>query len=122
MGLFNKIGDMASMVRQAQQLGGKLEGLSETLKTRRAAGSAGGGLVEVEVNGLQEVLACRIEPGFFAQGDRELIEDLIRVATNDALTKAKQLHAEAMQSMMGADMPGMSEAIARLTGEKPLGD
>src|SRR5476649_1131393 len=108
MGLFNKIGDMASMVRQAQQFGGKMEELAESLKHRRVTGSAGGGLVEVEVNGLQEVLHCRIEPGFFAQGDRELIEDLVRSATNDALAKAKQLHAEAMQSMMGgmADMPG----------------
>jgi DNA-binding YbaB/EbfC family protein len=120
MGLFNKIGDMASMVRQAQQLGGKMEELAESLKSRRATGAAGGGLVEVEVNGLQEVLHCRIEPAFFAQGDRELIEDLVRSATNDALGKAKQLHAEAMQSMMGgmADLPGISEAMAKLTGDK----
>ncbi len=119
MGLFDKIGDMASMIRQAQQIGGKMEALTESLKTRRATGAAGGGLVEVEVNGLQEVLHCRIEPAFFAQGDRELIEDLVRVATNEALANAKQLHAEAMQSLMGADMPGLSEAMAKLTGGKP---
>jgi nucleoid-associated protein EbfC len=119
MGLFDKIGDMASMVRQAQQFGGKMEELAESLKARRVTGTAGGGLVEVEASGLQEILACKIEPGFFAGGDRELIEDLVRVATNDALAKAKQLHAEAMQQMMGgmANMPGMSEAMAKLTGQ-----
>ncbi|HEY2840136.1 MAG TPA: YbaB/EbfC family nucleoid-associated protein [Pirellulales bacterium] len=123
MGLFNKIGDMASMIRQAQQLGGKMEELAESLKSRRVTGSAGGGLVEVEANGLQEILCCKIEPAFFAGGDRELIEDLIRVATNDALAKAKQLHAEAMQQMMGgmADLPGVSEAMAKLTGDHPGG-
>jgi nucleoid-associated protein EbfC len=119
MGMFNKLGDMASMIRQAQQLGGKMEAMAESLKSRRVTGSAGGGMVEVEVNGAQEVLACKIEPGLFAGGDRELIEDLVRSATNDALTKARQLHAEAMQSMMGgmADMPGINEAMAKLTGQ-----
>ena len=35
-------------------------------------------MVEIEVNGLNEVLACRIEPALFEQQDRELIEDLVR--------------------------------------------
>ncbi len=39
------------------------------------------------MNGLQEVLNCRIDPALFAQGDRELIEDLVRGATNDAIAK-----------------------------------
>lgn len=115
--VFGQLGNLASMIRQAQQIGGRLEGLNETLRAKRANGSAGGGLVEVEVNGLQEVLACRIDPGLFAQGDRELIEDLVRGATNDAIAKARQFHADAMKELMGgADLPGLNEALAKLTG------
>ncbi len=108
------------MIRQAQQIGGRLEGVSETLRGKRTSGSAGGGLVEIEVNGLQEVLSCRIDPSLVAQQDRELIEDLVRGATNDAMTKARQLHADAMKELMGGmDMPGLSDALSKLTGGQP---
>lgn len=120
MGVFGNLGNLASMMRQAQQLSGRLQGLTETLKQKRATGTAGGGLVEIEVNGAQEVLACRIDPALFAQGDRELIEDLLRAAANDAQSKARALHAEAMQSLVsGADMPGLSEALEQITGGNP---
>lgn len=109
------LGNLASLVKQAQQLGGQMQGLSEELRTRRAVGSAGGGMVEVEVNGLQEMLACRIDPSLIAQGDRELVEDLVTGAVNQALTKAKQMHAEAMQSMAGGlNLPGLDDALAKL--------
>ncbi|HEX4150161.1 MAG TPA: YbaB/EbfC family nucleoid-associated protein [Pirellulales bacterium] len=114
--MFNTLGNLGSFLKQAQSLGGRLEALTQELKGRRATGSAGGGLVEVEVNGLGEVLACRIDPGLFEQGDRELIEDLVRGATNQALAKAKQLHAEAMKSLAGnMPLPGLEEALAKLT-------
>jgi DNA-binding YbaB/EbfC family protein len=115
--VFGGLGNLASMLRQAQQIGGKLEGMNETLRGKRATGSSGGGMVEIEVNGLQEVLSCRIDPSLFAQGDRELLEDLVRGASNDAIAKARQFHAQAMQDLMGgADMPGFSEALAKLGG------
>lgn len=118
--MFGSLGNMASMMRQAQQLSGRLEGLSESLRAKRATGSAGGGMVEIEVNGLQEVLACRIDPGLFGQGDRELVEELVRAAVNDALAKAKQLHADAMRALMGGvDLPGLDQALAKLTGGEP---
>ncbi len=119
--MFGQLGNLASMIKQAQQIGGKLEGLNETLRGKRATGNAGGGLVEVEVNGLQEVLNCRIDPALFAQGDRELIEDLVRGATNDAIAKARQFHGDAMKELFGgADLPGFSEALAKLSGGGPL--
>ncbi|HWC91158.1 MAG TPA: YbaB/EbfC family nucleoid-associated protein, partial [Pirellulales bacterium] len=103
-----------------QSLGGRLEALTQDLKGRRATGSAGGGLVEIEVNGLGEVLGCRIDPKLFEQGDRELIEDLVRGAVNQALAKGKQLHAEAMKSLAGdMPLPGLDEALAKLTGGQP---
>jgi DNA-binding YbaB/EbfC family protein len=115
--VFGGLGNLASLMRQAQQIGGRLEGLNEALRGKRAVGSAGGGLVEIEVNGLQEVLNCRIDPEIFKQGDRELVEDLVRAATNDAIAKARQFHGDAMKELLGgADMPGLTEALNRLTG------
>jgi hypothetical protein len=104
-------------------MGGRLQEINETLKNQRAVGSAGGGMVEVEVSGLQEVLRCRIDPALFAKGDQELTEDLVRAATNQALAKAKQLHAEAVKSLTGGlELPGLDEALAKLAGGEGRGD
>lgn len=117
------LGNFAALMKQAQQIGGRLQGMREELKNRRTTGSAGGGMVEVEVNGLQEVLACRIDAGVFQQGDRELIEDLVAAATNQALTKSRQMQAEAMQEAAGGlELPGIQEALSRLAGLAGAGD
>ena len=121
--MFKGLGNLANLgalVKQAQQMGGKLQEITETLKTKRAEGTAGGGLVTVEVNGLGEVLSCRIDPSLVASGDRELIEDLLPAAVNQAVEKSKKLHAEAVSSLTaGVDMPGLSSMLAQLTGGGP---
>jgi len=124
--LFKGLGNLAnlgSLLKQAQQMGGRLKQLSEELRAKRAEGRAGGELVTVEVNGLGEVLSCRIDPSLVQAGDRELIEDLVPAAVNQALGKAKQLHAEAAQSMAaGLDVPGLGAMLSQLSGgedEKP---
>ncbi len=104
-------------MKQAQQIGGRMQDMSEELKGKRATGAAGGGMVEIEVNGLGEVLNCRIDPQLYEQKDHELMEDLIAAAVNQALVKSKQLHAEAMKSLTGGmELPGLGEAMAKLTG------
>ena len=119
--MFKGLGNLAqlgSLLKQAQQMGGKLQQLHAELKAKRAEGIAGGGMVKIEVNGAGEVLRCQIDPSLITGGDRELVEDLIPAAANDALAKAKQLHAEAMQSMTaGFDMPGLADMMNQLTGD-----
>ena len=92
--MFKGLGNLANigaLMKQAQEMGGKMQALNEELKTKRATGAAGGGLVEVDVNGLSEVLAVRIDPSLVEKGDREMIEDLLPAAFNAAQQKAKQL-------------------------------
>jgi DNA-binding YbaB/EbfC family protein len=114
--MFKGLANLGAMLKQAQQFSGQMEKLSEEMKNRRATGTAGGGMVEVEVNGLLEVLHCRIEPQLMAQGDRELIEDLVVAAVNQAVNKAKQLHAAAVREMTGGlQVPGLQEAMEKLT-------
>lgn len=120
--VFGGLGNLGALMKQAKELGGRLQGLNEELKTKRATGSSGGGMVEIEVNGLQEVLACRIDPKLMEQNDRELIEDLVAAAVNQALAKAKQLHADAMKNLTGGmELPGLDEALAKITGDQGPG-
>lgn len=98
-------------------MGPKLQALQQQLQAARATGSAGGDMVVVEVNGLSEVVAVRIDPALVARGDAEMIQDLIVAATNLALAKAKELHVNAMKSLTGdVDMPGLQDMLARMTG------
>jgi len=118
--MFKGIANLGSLLKTAQQIGSHMQRLSEEMKNRRATGSAGGGMVEVEVNGLLEVLRCRIDPQLIEQKDRELIEDLVAAAVNQAVAKGKQLHAEALRGLTGGvELPGLNEALANLTGTPP---
>lgn len=118
--MFKSLGNLANIgaiMKQAQEMGGRMQAIQDELKTKRATGNAGGGLVEVEVNGLGDVLAVRIEPSLFEKGEREMIEDLLPAAINAAQAKAKQMHAEAMQSLAGGlSIPGLSDALQQLGG------
>ena len=94
-----------------------MKSVGEDLKGQRVQGAAGGGLVEVEMNGASEMLRIKIDPTLLSDGDHELLEELIPAAVNQAHQKARELHAQAMQDMTsGFDLPGMDEAISKLTG------
>ena len=109
--MFKGLGDLAnlgSLVKQAQKMGEQMQQVNDTLKFERVTGNAGAGLVEVEANGLGEVLAVRIDPTLVEKQDRELIEDLLPAAINAAQQKAKGLQAEKMQSLTGGlQIPGI---------------
>lgn len=111
--MFKSLGNMAAMLRQAQQMSGRMQEITEQLKQRRVTGSAAGGLIEVELNGLGEMLRLRIDPSL---SDLTLLESLVPQAVNQASVKAKQVHLELMQSMTdGLDLPGLNEAISQMT-------
>ncbi len=115
--MFKNLGAIASLMKQAPQIMGRLKNLHEELREKRAVGSGGAGLVEVEVNGLSEVLRCTIDPSLVERGDRELIEELVIAATNQAMAKARQLHAELMKDATGGiNLPGLDDAFAQWTG------
>ena len=115
--MFKGLGDIAKLMRQAQQMNGQMEEIQERLKEKRAIGSAGGGMVEIEVNGKGEVVHVRLDEGLVAKADREMLEDLVAAAMNDAHDKAQQLHGDELKSMAaGLDVPGIQEALGKFTG------
>ena len=116
--MFKGLANLGALLKQAQQIGGQMGQMTEEMRKRRVTGSAGGGMVEIEVNGLIEVLGCHIDPKLVTQDDRELLEDLITAAINQAIAKGKQMHADAVRDLTGGlPLPGgFQEALAKLTG------
>ena len=99
---------MNDLVRQAQVMQRKMTQLQEELKDREVKTSAGGGMVNVKINGSQEILEIKIDPTIVEGGDVEMIEDLILAAVNDANKKAKEMmESEMAQITGGMNIPGM---------------
>lgn len=109
------LANLGSLMKQAQEMSGKMQQLTEELKSKRVTGSSGAGLVVVEANGVGEILAVRIDPSLFAKQDRELVEDLLPAAINAAQQKSKELYSQQVQSLTGGlNLPGLSEALGQL--------
>ena len=119
--MFSSLGNIFSVVRKAQEMGGKMQEFNDQLRSQRTTGAAGGGLVTVEVNGLGEMLRLTIDPMLMERQDREMIEDLVPAAVNQAKEKAQQLHAAAVKDMVSdLNMPGLEDAINRFSpGDSP---
>ena len=117
------LGNIASLMRQAQQLSGKMKDVNDSLKAQRATATTGAGMIEVEVNGLGEVLRVNIDPDLIQRGDREMIEDLIPAAVNQAVAQSRQLHMEAMKTITSdLKVPGLDEAISQMAEGDPDGE
>ncbi len=86
----------------------KMAQLQEELAKAEFEVSSGGGMVTVRMNGQQEVLAVKIEEEVFSEGDKEMLEDLIVAAINEARQKAADMAKEQMSSLTGGmNIPGL---------------
>src|SRR2546430_5691962 len=100
--------NMSDILKQAQALQSKLTELQGEAAGKTVEASAGGGMVTAVVNGKLEVVRIHIEPQVFAANDREMLEDLVVAAVNEAIRKAQQLMAEAMSRVTGGlKIPGL---------------
>ena len=98
-------GDLAARVRKMQ---GDMEKAQEELADEIVTGSAGGGMVEVDMDGHQAVQALRVNPEVVDPEDVEMLEDLLMAAIGDAAEKVKSLTEERMGGFTdGLNIPGM---------------
>lgn len=115
--MFKGLGQITSLLKNAQAMQGRMREMQETLKRVRVSGSSGGGMVTIEMNGQQQVLGCQIDEALFASGDREILEALVVAACNQALDKVRDAAAEEMGKVTGGlDMPGLGDALAKFGG------
>lgn len=96
-------GQMAGLMRQAQQMQENLKKAQEALADLLVEGAAGGNLVKVTMSCRHDVKRVEIDPSLLAE-DKDMLEDLVAAAFNDALRKAEATSQEKMSSVT-AGMP-----------------
>lgn len=92
-------GNIAQMMQQAQKVQEDLKKAQEELAELEVTGEAGGGLVKVQMNGKHEVRRVSIDPE--VADDREMIEDLVAAAINDAVKRVQEITKERMAGLTG---------------------
>jgi DNA-binding YbaB/EbfC family protein len=95
-------GNMGNFIKQAQQIKENVEKAQAQVASIEVTGESGGGMVKVTMSGRHEVKRVQIEPAV-ASDDRELLEDLIAAAVNDAVHRVES----AIQEKMAGAMAGM---------------
>ena len=94
-------------MKQAQQLQAKLLQIQTELETLTVNGSSGGGVINIEMTGKQEVKNVTIDPD--TVDDIDLLQDLILNAINDAVQKSQQLASDKMGAVTGGlNIPGLT--------------
>jgi DNA-binding YbaB/EbfC family protein len=94
--------NIGNMMKQAEALQRNMQKAQEEIAAMEVVGESGGGMVKVTMNGRHEVKRVQIEPAVFDE-DREMLEDLVAAACNDAVRKVE---ANTQQKMSGL-MSGM---------------
>jgi nucleoid-associated protein EbfC len=98
----------ANLQRMAQQMQRDMARVQEELATASVTGSAGGGAVTVTATGRQEVTEIVIDPAVIDPDDREMLQDLVVAAVNEALRAARDLAEAKMAAVTGGlRLPGM---------------
>ncbi len=101
-------GDMSSLLKQAQEMQKRMQETERDLGERILEGTAGGGVVKVFVNGLQEVQAVKIDKAVVDPDDVDALEDLLTAAVRQAVTASKELRQKEMGKITGGmNLPGM---------------
>lgn len=101
-------GNMNQMLKQAQKMQADMAALQEDLETREFTASSGGGMVEVTVDGKHLIKGIKINPDAVDPEDIEMLEDLITVAVNEAISNAIKTSEEEMGAITGGlNMPGL---------------
>lgn len=96
--------DLMGMMKKAQELQEKAGQMQEELQNAEVIGVSGGDMVSVTLSGKGDMRGLKIDPSLIADGDVEIIEDLIMAAHGDARSKVEAMSAEKMQEMT-AGMP-----------------
>ncbi|HEU6442329.1 MAG TPA: YbaB/EbfC family nucleoid-associated protein [Microvirga sp.] len=91
--------DIMGLMKQAQAMQQKLQDAQAELDNLEVEGSAGGGVVTVKVSGKGHLKAISIDPSLMNPDEKEILEDLVVAAMNDARAKADRAAQERMESL-----------------------
>ena len=95
-------GNMQQLMRQAQKMQQQMMQLQEDLDAREYEASAGGGMVNVKINGKRELLELTIKPEAVDPDDVEMLQDMVMAAVNEALRTGEETREKEMAKVGGA--------------------
>ena len=99
---------MQQLMKQVQKIQKRVAELQEELAERTISASSGGGMVTAVVNGRQELVSLKIEPEVLNPEDKEMLEDLIVAAVNEALRRSQEMVQEEIAKITGGlKIPGL---------------
>ncbi|PCI33498.1 MAG: YbaB/EbfC family nucleoid-associated protein [Alphaproteobacteria bacterium] len=93
--------NLGKMMKQAQEMQGKMADMQAVLEKAECTGTSGGGLVTVTLNGKGNMKKLKIDPSIFTSDDAEMVEDLIVAAFNDAKGKVEEYSQSEMAKITG---------------------
>ena len=98
-------GGIGNLMKQAQQMQANMQKMQEEVANMEVEGQAGGGLVKVTMTGRHDVKRVSIDDSLL-QDDKEMLEDLIAAAVNDAVRQVEKMSQEKMSSITaGFNLP-----------------
>ncbi|MDD7464419.1 MAG: YbaB/EbfC family nucleoid-associated protein [Anaerococcus sp.] len=101
-------GNMNNMMKQVQKMQKQMADAQQAIEEKEFTSTAGGGVVEATVNGKKEVLNINIDPDVIDPEDKEMLEDLVLAAINDAMKQADDFSQEQMGKLTGGmNIPGL---------------
>ena len=101
-------GGMAQLMKQANQMQGKMKKAQDELATREYEATSGGGAVTVKVNGEYKMISLTVKEDVMKAGDVEMLQDLILTATNEAVKIARETSQKEMEKITGGmNVPGL---------------
>jgi len=99
---------LGEIMKQAQRMKAEMDRIQAEVGTKTVEGSAGGGMVTAVANGRGELLSVKIDAEVLRSEDREMLQDLVTAAANDALRKARELLAHEVSRVAGGmGLPGL---------------
>jgi DNA-binding YbaB/EbfC family protein len=103
------LSSMGDLMKQAKVMQERLANLQAEVGARTVEASAGGGMVTAKVSGRLQVLSVAIDPEILSSGDREMLQDLIVAAVNEAIRQAQAMMNDEMSKLTGGlRIPGLT--------------
>ncbi len=102
--------NLGNLMKQAQEMQSKMGEMQQKMQEMEISGTAGGGMVQVTINGKGDLRGLTIDKSIVDPEDKEMLEDLIVAAFNDAKTKVEEVTKEQMAELTGGLKlpPGMN--------------
>ncbi len=102
-------GGLSNLMKQAQQIQKNIQKAQEELSSLKITGESGGGMVKIIMTGRHDVERVSIDPALLGE-DKDMLEDLIAAAINDAVRKVEKTSQEKLANMAGL-LGGLPEGL-----------